>query len=152
MTPNALMPVSRCARRVSLKALSLCGLLAWQLAEGPSVWAADPLPGVARDPTRWPAALQAPAASAANAAANTLPTPQQIMIVDGKAWLVIGSRRYGVNDKLGDARIQRIEESAVWLRDAQGVHRLPLFEGVQVRHQTPSKRPDGTKNQNRDTP
>ncbi|HEV6968596.1 hypothetical protein [Roseateles sp.] len=91
----------------------------------------------ARDPTAWPPALRsamaaASAASAASAAeADT--AIRQVVFANGRGYVVQRGRRYGVGEQLDGARIERITEQAVWLREAGQVRREPLYAGVEKR-------------------
>jgi len=116
-----------------LRAAVLLALLAWAPA---------PVPAQSlRDPTRAPEVLGAPApGSSAPAAARPL---RQLMVVDGRRYVVDGSRLRGVGELLGGARIERIEDAAVLVRDAGGSHRLPLHAGV-VKRPAPEARPTGS--------
>lgn len=82
---------------------------------------------VARDPMRPP--LAAGAIATAPATPST-PTVRHLLIVDGRRYVVDGGRRRAVGELLGDARIERIEDSAVIVRRAGQLHRLALFAGV----------------------
>ena len=100
--------------------------------------AADEL---ARDPTAWPPALRsamaaAAAASAAPAASGVEPADnaiRQVVFAAGRAYVVQRGRRYGVGEQIDGARIERITEQAVWLREAGQVRREPLYGGVEKR-------------------
>lgn len=101
------------------------------------------LPAVAddtldRDPTAWPPALRQSLAAARAASAASGPAEQgspvrHVVITGGKAYVVVGTRRYGVGELLDGASIQRIEEQAVWLQEGGRVRREPLFAGVEKR-------------------
>lgn len=94
-------------------------------------------PGL-RDPMVPPLAISRPAAaSEAEAAPEPPPTPQQLLTVDGRRYVVDGRRRLGVGDALGGTRIERITDSAVWVRDGNTVTRLPFYGGV-VKHNVSS--------------
>ncbi|MDT8998756.1 hypothetical protein RQP53_05675 [Paucibacter sp. APW11] len=93
-----------------------------------------------RDPMQWPPALRAAAAAEALAAAGPASAaeaeaiaPRLLLFSDGKAYVMQGSRRLGIGDKLGEARIVRIDQQAVWLREAGVTRREPLFAGVELR-------------------
>lgn len=92
--------------------------------------AAEPL----RDPLLPPpsARSETPGASAPTAApaAPSAPVPRQILVVDGRRYLVEGTRLRGVGERFGNARIERIGDDAVWLREGGRVQRVPLFAGV----------------------
>ena len=112
-----------------------------------------------RDPTQLPAVLRAPPAGAAPlpglpgspgssaapgapgvpGAPGTIPEAafQHIVMVNGRAFLVIAGRRLGVGDRLGSARITRIEDSAVWLKEAGVTKRQGLFNGIEKNVEKP---------------
>lgn len=85
-----------------------------------------------RDPMVPPLAIARPAANpgAVDVTPEPPPTPQQLLTVDGKRYVVDGRRRLGVGDALGSTRIERITDSAVWVRDGNTVTRLPFYGGV----------------------
>lgn len=95
---------------------------------------ADDLP---RDPTALPGALRsAIAASAASAPTGAEPADnaiRQVVFAGGRAYVVQRGRRYAVGEQLEGARIERITEQAVWLREAGSVRREPLYGGVEKR-------------------
>jgi hypothetical protein len=82
---------------------------------------ARPAPPLAKDPT-----------DAAAPAAAALPVLRQILVVDGKHYVAEGSRLRGIGERLGGdgARIERIDDSGVWLRDGGVRKRLPLYGAV----------------------
>ncbi|MBB4841557.1 hypothetical protein HNP55_000052 [Paucibacter oligotrophus] len=87
-----------------------------------------------RDPSSWPAALRGPAGSTGEGEASGNAAEQQIkqiVVRHGKPFVVAGGREWGVGAKLGTATILRIEEQAVWLRDAQGSRRVALYPGIE---------------------
>ena len=88
-----------------------------------------------RDPTELPPVLrQAPASDGtAGAAAAADIAVQQLMVVEGRYFVVIGGRRLRVGDKLGAARIARIGDSAVWLTEDGLTRKQSLFAGVEKR-------------------
>ncbi|HEY9109746.1 MAG TPA: hypothetical protein VIN58_23980 [Roseateles sp.] len=93
-----------------------------------------------RDPTALPAALRAAmAASAASAPAAeaTDNAIRQVVFAGGRAYVVQRGRRYAVGERLDGARIERITEQAVWLREAGQVRREPLYGGVEKRPPAP---------------
>jgi hypothetical protein len=95
-----------------------------------------------RDPMEPPAtapALRAPAETVVAAAAPPAPLPvvRHIVTVAGEHFVVVGARRHGAGDRLGDLRIECVHASGVVARDEIGVRRhLPLFGGVTVRPST----------------
>jgi len=118
-----------------MRALTLLSLLmlAGQAAR------ADDLP---RDPTALPGALRsAIAASAASTASGAEPADtaiRQVVFAGGRAYVVQRGRRYAVGEQLDGARIERITEQAVWLREAGSVRREPLYGGVEKRVPPPA--------------
>ena len=94
-----------------------------------------------RDPTQVPTALRAPPAGEAAAAVSPDGVPaaafQHIVMVNGRAFLVVAGRRLGVGDPLGNARITRIEDSAVWLKEAGITRRQGLFNGIEKKAEKP---------------
>ncbi len=98
-----------------------------------------------RDPTALPPALRN-ALGPAGAAPSAEPDGQairQVVFVDGRGYVVQRGRRYGVGEQLDGARIERITEQAVWLREAGKVRREPLYGGVEKR--PPPATPDAQK-------
>jgi len=81
-----------------------------------------------RDPTQPPAALNAP---------NNVRQPleelrfEHIVSVNGVRYLVWNSRRYAAGDVVAGARIERISESAIWLKANGNVRKLQLFPSVE---------------------
>jgi hypothetical protein len=57
--------------------------------------------------------------------------PEHLVAVDGQRYLVWKGRRYGVGDSVQGARIERLDETEVWLRTDGGLRKLPLFAGVE---------------------
>ena len=92
-----------------------------------------------RDPTTLPAALRnaiAAAEAASGAASGAEPAHEgirQVVFANGRAYVVQRGRRYAVGEQLDGARIERITEQAVWLREAGQVRREPLYAGVEKR-------------------
>jgi hypothetical protein len=114
------------------------------LCPGAGAVAGEAMPDAAtpalRDPTQPPLAAR-PAASSpmagavnANAAGPDAGTaPRHVMVLQGRPYVIERGWRRGVGDKLGDARIERIEPTAIWLRDASGTHKVSLYPGVELR-------------------
>lgn len=96
-----------------------------------------------RDPTELPSALRASlaaaqAASAASGAEAPETVIRQVVFSDGRAYVVQRGRRYGIGELLDGARIERITEQAVWLREAGQLRREPLYGGVEKRAPAPA--------------
>ena len=88
---------------------------------------------VRRDPTQPPPSYGPRPAKAASPAESF--HPQQVVTVDGKRYLVWQGRRLAVGDMLQGARIERIEETEVWLRTENGLRKLPMFAGVEKKRE-----------------
>lgn len=88
-----------------------------------------------RDPTLPPAAagLGDSGALAGKMAASELGGPLSVIVVDGRPHLVVGTRLYAQGQMLGQARIERITETEVWLREGGELRKVPNFSGVQRR-------------------
>jgi len=101
-----------------------------------------------RDPTEPPAAIRAkPAAATVSADAFR---PEHLVMVDGRRYVVWKGRRYSEGDSVQGGRIERLDESGVWLRTGGEVRKLPLFGAVEKTQPhagapTSSASPDTTK-------
>lgn len=105
---------------------------------------ADEAAPAPRDPTVPPAAARPPAPGASGAlddaggrVAELSAPPRHLMVLNGKPYVIELGVPRGVGDKLGEARIERIEGGSVWLRDAKGTHKFSLYPGVEVRPAKP---------------
>lgn len=89
-------------------------------------------PAPMRDPMVPPLSIARPAAANLDTGgpSEPPPPPRQLLTVDGRRYVVDGRRRLGVGDALGSTRIERITDSAVWVREGSTVTRLPLYGGV----------------------
>lgn len=105
---------------------------------------AAPAQDAARDPTALPPALRhAMAAASAASAPGAAPAAtgvHQVVFVNGRGYVVQRGRRHGVGEQLDGARIERITEQAVWLREAGQVRREPLYGGVEKRPPPPASK------------
>lgn len=59
--------------------------------------------------------------------------------VNGRPYVMVGSRLRGVGDKLGSAKIERITETEVWLRDGKNLKKINLHPGVNQIASKPSQ-------------
>jgi hypothetical protein len=59
--------------------------------------------------------------------------PLSVIHVNGQLQLVVGTRLFMVGQKLGDARIERISETEVWLREGGELRKVSNFVGVKRR-------------------
>jgi len=116
------------APRRAMRAMRSAGLLA-SLAI--SLWPGLLLAQGTRDPTLAPPVMTVPG-GAENAGEKPQPPPALTVIVrEGQPYVVVGGRLYGQGQKLGDARIERISETEIWLREGKVVRKIARFSGVQ---------------------
>lgn len=90
-----------------------------------------------RDPTLPPAEAGMPGAPASGSSMRLEPGSTSVIVRDGRPYLVVGTRLYGQGEKLGQARIERITETEVWLREAGQLRKIARFSGIE-RHATPA--------------
>lgn len=90
-----------------------------------------------RDPTIAPASVGSPSVPGAERAQNADPGAMTVIVRDGHPYLVVGTRLYAVGQKLGEARIERISETEIWLREGPVVRKLARFSGIQRRLAAP---------------
>ena len=91
-----------------------------------------------RDPTLAPAsASSTPATGAGAGAGANMPmadaVPVAVIVREGRPFLVVGTRLFGQGQMLGDARIERITETEVWLREGKTLRKRPVFTGIERR-------------------
>lgn len=85
-----------------------------------------------RDPTRPPAAVEAPADAAPNGAdKSTAGIGTNVVVREGKPFLVVGTRLVAPGQSVGDGKLERITETEVWIRNASGLQKISRFAGVQ---------------------
>jgi len=83
-----------------------------------------------RDPTLAP---QAPGMSGPAAVPDGLmsePDSMALVVRDGVRYLVLGTRLYAEGQTIGKARIVRITETEVWLREAGKLQKTLIFSGI----------------------
>lgn len=86
-----------------------------------------------RDPTV-PPPEAGPAGNVVAAGASKLqPGNMAIIVREGKPYVVVGTRLYAQGQMLGQARIERITETEVWLREGRVLSKLSQFSGVERR-------------------
>lgn len=88
-----------------------------------------------RDPTLPPWGSGSGGGSGA-APVRGLQGPLSVLVVDGKPYLVVGTRLYAQGQQLGAARIERITETEVWLREGRNLRKISNFVGIQRRNVT----------------
>ncbi len=94
-----------------------------------------------RDPTAWPEALRSAMAAStpASGASAERAGIRQVIFSNGRGYVVQRGRRYAVGEQLDGARIERITEQAVWLREAGQLRRESLYSGVEKRPPAPAR-------------
>lgn len=102
----------------------------WALVlAGAGVWGPASAQDALRDPTMPPAlkadASDAPARSALGVDGTS------VIVRDGKAGLVVGTRVVMPGQKLGPWVLERITETEIWLRDGTQLRKVSRFSGVQ---------------------
>lgn len=91
-----------------------------------------------RDPTMPP--VEASAAVSPQAAVGGY-TPAQgasVIMQNGRAFLVVGTRLYAVGQVVGNAKLERITETEIWLREGRRLIKQPRFAGIQRVAATPA--------------
>jgi len=88
-----------------------------------------------RDPTMPPAGATSAALPTAAESRNPVleAGPVAVIVREGRPYLVVGTRLYAQGQMLGGARIERIGETEVWLREGKTLRRKPVFAGVERR-------------------
>jgi len=84
-----------------------------------------------RDPTLAPAA--------AGVASSSGPQREEILKTgsisvlkrDGAHYLMIGTRLYGVGQRIGQVRVERTTETEIWLREGGQLQKIKVYSGVQ---------------------
>lgn len=105
-----------------MKALRvLCGLCVLLLAAMP------PAAQAQRDPTVPP--LGGGGGSAA-VKPRASPGAWPVIVVDGRPHVAVGTRLYAEGEMLGKARIERITETEVWLREGRALRKVQIYPGV----------------------
>lgn len=84
-----------------------------------------------RDPTQPPPGYGAPATAAREPVESF--KPEHLVSVDGQRYVMWRGHRYRAGDTVQGVRIERIEESGVWVRTADGPRKLPLYAGIEKR-------------------
>ncbi len=83
-----------------------------------------------RDPTLPPGAT-ASAGAGADASSSPLgASGANVIVRDGKPYLVVGTRLVAVGQRVGSAKLERITETEIWLRDGGSLQKLPRFAGI----------------------
>lgn len=97
-----------------------------------------------RDPTQEPASARAPGDGVATAKTSGLAVHSgsiAVLVRDGTPYLMWGTRLFATGQSLGAARIERITEAEVWLREAGILNKIKVFQGVERRPAAPTSKP-----------
>lgn len=86
-----------------------------------------------RDPTVPPAAAGLSSPAQVGMQSDTEPGPMTIIVRNGRPYLAVGTRLYAQGQSLGQARIERISETEVWLRERGVLRKVQQFSGIQRR-------------------
>jgi len=87
----------------------------------------------ARDPTLSPAAASASVATGVQQGMTLGTNGMAVVVRGGVPYLVQGTRLYAKDQTIGQARIVRITETEVWLREAGQLKKIPVFSGIERR-------------------
>jgi hypothetical protein len=84
-----------------------------------------------RDPTQAPADASPISATAGGKSANAESAAMSVLVRDGRPFLVLGTRLYAPGQMLGQARIEKIGETEVLLREGGALRKVALFHGIE---------------------
>lgn len=56
-----------------------------------------------------------------------------VIVVDGRPHVIMGTRLYAPGQKLGQARIERITETEIWLREGGVLRKVSRYQGIERR-------------------
>lgn len=85
-----------------------------------------------RDPTAAPGQVDA-VTGVAVGGTGPLPQGSSVIVQNGKPFLVVGTRLFGVGQKVGNAKLARITETEIWLQEGKQITKVPRFAGIQRR-------------------
>ncbi|MBU0588408.1 MAG: hypothetical protein KJ852_04590 [Gammaproteobacteria bacterium] len=113
----------------------LIRLLTLTIVLGPVQWAAEQAHGAEameslRDPTMEPRSPETVRPSG--------PGPDEafkggfsVIVIDGHPHVIIQTRLYAQGQKFGQAVIERISETEVWLREGGQLRKVPMYAGIE---------------------
>ncbi len=84
-----------------------------------------------RDPTLPPASVAPAVAGVAAQTVSVQTGAMAVLVRNGTPYMVLGTRLYATGQKVGAARIERISETEVWLREAGVLRKVAVFSGIQ---------------------
>lgn len=83
-----------------------------------------------RDPTVAPPEV-APGSTVLPGAPGAVMQGSNVIVRNGQPHLVVGTRLVAIGQKVGEARLERITETEIWLREGKQLRKLPRFAGIQ---------------------
>lgn len=107
--------------------------LAWLIASTLVLGAAGVDAQSLRDPTVPPLEALPPSTAQGQVAVPPELGVKAIIVRDGQRYLVVGTRLYATGQPLGHARIERITETEVWLREGGVLRKVSQFPGIERR-------------------
>lgn len=90
-----------------------------------------------RDPTKAPAEAGFVDTATGPESPGIEPGSMTVIVRSGRFYLAVGTRLYAQGQRLGQARIERISETEVWLREGGVLRKVSQFPGIQRRTVTP---------------
>ncbi|NBX21610.1 MAG: hypothetical protein EBR58_09650 [Betaproteobacteria bacterium] len=84
-----------------------------------------------RDPTAPPAEAGVVMPSQAAGGGSASPQGSSVIMQNGQPYLVVGTRLYAVGQKVGNAKLERITETEIWLREGGQLTKVQRFTGIQ---------------------
>lgn len=86
-----------------------------------------------RDPTQPPPIVAATGLNEAGQPAAVQSGSVAVIVLKGVPHLMVGTRLYAKGEKVGIARIERITETEVWLREEGVLRKVQVFGGIERR-------------------
>jgi hypothetical protein len=127
---------SRLGHMLPVVAMLMLSHARWAYAQEPLAMPSQSL----RDPTMEPAPS---GVSPINPdLASPVSSAMSVIVVNGRPHVIIGTRLYAQGQKLGQARIERITETEVWLREGAVLRKVSRFPGIERRRASPSEFPE----------
>lgn len=112
--------------QMSLRGWFVCAALAWLIS--PAAGAQT-----LRDPTQPPPIVAANGLNEVGQPAAVQSGSVAVVVHKGVPHLVVGTRLYAQGQKVGLARIERITETEVWLREDGMLRKVQVFGGIERR-------------------
>jgi len=94
-----------------------------------------------RDPTLPPAEAGLAGPAPGGKAISPALAAMTIIVRDGRPYLAVGTRLYAQGELLGQARLERITETEVWLREGRVLRKVLQFPGIERHNASDSSKP-----------